>query len=315
MDWPTELQVGLIAAGAALAGALVGALGSWIVAWGNRREARRGRFADTVRSLAADFFRGAEEHACEVANQVAWRFDPQNVRPRPEDGPTIGPYPPAIRRILGVMVLTYEHVLPPKSGTAITVAQGERLRIVDLEGKQVVGMALFNADNPREKLSTSFSRTRQTPPSGGGYVARDMVTVGDALMSTIARPMMTIVEETASPKGVHDIHDRMCNRVMYELFGVASRDGCLELLAEAMEPWGLRAEDIPDDMDVFMNVQHDCDLRQWIIKEPVTRAGDFIEFAANMDCIVALANCPDDVVTPVNAYQCTPVKLETYSAQ
>jgi len=211
------------------------------------------------------------------------------------------------------MRLTYEHLLPPKSGVALTVAKGQRLRIVDLEGKQVVGMAVFNADNPREKLSTSYSRTRQTPPPGGAYVARDRVTVGDALMSTLARPMMRIVEETPNPKGVHDIHDRMCNRVMYELFGVPPRDGCLELLAEAMEPWGLLAEDIPDDMDVFMNVQHDCDLRQWIIKEPVTKPGDFIEFLAEMDCIVALANCPDDVVTPVNAYNCTPVKAETYS--
>lgn len=89
-EWPMELRVAVIAAGAALAGALVGALGAWIVAWQNRREARRERFADTVRTIAAELLRGAEGHARQVATQVAWRFDPMNVRPRPEEAPAIG---------------------------------------------------------------------------------------------------------------------------------------------------------------------------------------------------------------------------------
>jgi hypothetical protein len=52
----------------------------------------------------------------------------------------------------------FEHVIPPKLGFGLIVKKGQTLRIIDLEGKQVVDMALFNADNPREKLSTSNSR-------------------------------------------------------------------------------------------------------------------------------------------------------------
>jgi len=33
--------------------------------------------------------------------------------------------------------------------------------------------------------------------------------------------MMTIVKETPEPKGVHDTHNRMCNRFLYESYGLA----------------------------------------------------------------------------------------------
>jgi uncharacterized protein len=106
----------------------------------------------------------------------------------------------AMQRIL-------EHVIPPKLGYGLVVKQRQHLRVIDLEGKQVVDMALFSEANPREKLSTSYSRTRYIPKPGAEYVPRDRLTEGDTLMSTICRPMMTFVKETPEPKGVHDMHN------------------------------------------------------------------------------------------------------------
>src|SRR5437588_9718766 len=110
----------------------------------------------------------------------------------------------------------FEHIIPPKLGFAVIVENGQTLRVIDIEGQQVVDMAVFNAANPREKLSTSYSRTRYVPKPGAEYVPRDKLTEGDTLMSTICRPMLTIVKETPEPKGVHDTHNRMCNRFLYE---------------------------------------------------------------------------------------------------
>ena len=138
---------------------------------------------------------------------------------------------------------------------------------------------------------------------------RDRLTEGDTLMSTICRPMLTIVRETPAPKGVHDTHNRMCNRFLYESFGLGPRDGCHENIATAVAPYGL-PEDIPDTMDLFMNYHHDCARGRWVIGEPVSKPGDYIEFRAEMDCIVGLSNCPLDVLAPCNAYHCTPVKVE-----
>jgi uncharacterized protein YcgI (DUF1989 family) len=211
------------------------------------------------------------------------------------------------------MKLVYEHTLPPKTGLAVEVKQGQHLRVIDLEGKQVVDMAVFNKDNLREKLSTSNSRTRYIPKPGAPYVPRDHLTEGDTLMSTTCRPMMTIIKETPEPKGIHDVHNRMCNRFLFESHGVDSRDGCHEIISKAVAPFGLLPEDIPDTMDLFMNYQHDCNEHRWVIKEPVSKAGDYIEFRAEIDCLVGFSNCPEDVLTDCNAKNCTPTKVEVYT--
>jgi len=56
-----------------------------------------------------------------------------------------------------------DHVIPPKLGFGLVVRKGQTLRITDLEGKQVVDMALFNADNPREKLSRPIHGPATSP--------------------------------------------------------------------------------------------------------------------------------------------------------
>jgi uncharacterized protein len=201
-------------------------------------------------------------------------------------------------------------MMPPKTGYALTLDAAQHLRVTDLEGKQVVDMAVFNASNHGEKLSTSNSRTRYIPAPGESYVPRDRLTAGDTLMSTLCRPLMTIVEETPEPKGVHDVHNRMCNRFLFEAYGVGPRDGCHEIIAGVLAPYGIGPEDVPDTMDLFMNYHHDCARGRWVIEEPVSKPGDYIEFRAEVDCLIGLSNCPEDVLTDCNARNCTPMKFE-----
>lgn len=211
-----------------------------------------------------------------------------------------------------------DRILRPKSGVAFEMEIGERLRITDLEGKQVVDVAVFNRDNLRERLSTSYSRTRSTAGQdrfgrGDEYVTSDRLQEGDVLFSTTCRPMMTLVKETPRPKGVHKSHNRSCNRFLYESYGY-DQDGCLEILGAALEPYGLTLDDIPDTFDVFMDYHHDCSRGGWVIGEPVSEAGDYVEFVAEMACVVALSNCPDDVLTACNGYRCTPVQVQVFDA-
>ncbi len=205
------------------------------------------------------------------------------------------------------------YTIPPKAGYAIEVAQGQVLRVTDLEGKQVVDMAVFSSENVREKLSTSYSRTRYIPKPGEDYAPRDRLQEGDWLMSTLCRPLMTFVRETSGHPGVHDACNRMCNRFMYEVFGVGPRDGCHEIIAGVIEPYGLRAEDVPDTLDLFMHYPHDCEKGHFEIREPFTEPGDYVEFRAEMDVLVALSNCPEDVITMCNAKHCTPVQVDLFA--
>jgi uncharacterized protein YcgI (DUF1989 family) len=123
---------------------------------------------------------------------------------------------------------------------------------------------------------------------------------------------MTIIEETAEIKGIHDCHNRMCNTYLYESHGVDSRDGCHEIIAKAVAGFGLLPEDIPDTLDLFMNYQHDCAKGHWVIGTPVSKPGDHIEFRAEMDLVVGLSNCPLDVLVPCNGFNCTPVGIQVY---
>jgi uncharacterized protein YcgI (DUF1989 family) len=207
----------------------------------------------------------------------------------------------------------HEHVMPPKGGHAVHVKKGEVLRITDLEGQQVVDVAVFKADNYGEKLSTSNSRTRYVPPEGQEYIPRDHLSEGDTLMSTLCRPMMTIVADTPEPKGVHDAHNRMCNRFLFESHGAESQDGCHEIISKAVAEYGIKPEDIPDTFDVFMNYYHDCERRRWVIDTPVSKPGDYFELRAEMDVLIGLSNCPEDRLTQCNGGVCTQVKIEVFA--
>jgi uncharacterized protein YcgI (DUF1989 family) len=206
----------------------------------------------------------------------------------------------------------FEKVILGKNGLAVEVKKRQHLRVIDLEGKQVCDMAVFNKENFREKLSTSYSRTRYKPKTLGDYIPRDKLMEGDTLMSTLCRPMMTIIKETAEVKGVHDCHNRMCNRYLYEIqLGVGPQEGCHEIISNAVAPYGIFPEDIPDTFDINMSYTHDCVNHRWVIGEPVSRPGDYIEFRAEMDCLVAFSVCPLEIGA-CNGGKSTPMKFEIY---
>ena len=200
------------------------------------------------------------------------------------------------------MKIISDQTLAPATGIALEIAVGQRLRVTDLEGLQVVDMAVFNAGNVREKLSCSYSRSRAGVSAGGEFHPRDHLTMGDYLMSTINREMLRITEDTPDVKGMHDVHGRMCNRRLFEALEGTAKDGCHEIISAAIEPYGLLPEDIPDTMDLFMNYHHDCENRWWVLEEGVSKPGDYIEFEAQMNCLVALSNCP--------FYRGTPMRVE-----
>ena len=210
--------------------------------------------------------------------------------------------------------LIYEEVVPPKTGFSAIVKKGQYFRIIDLMGKQVADVVFFNEHNTKEKNCNGISMSRQMKP-GEPYKAKDRLTTGDIIFSTAYRPMMTIVADTPVPGGTHKLVLHMCNRGLYETMGFPDHDGCWEILSRTLAQYGISPEEIPDSFDVFMNLEHDVAAGEWRIKEPVSRPGDYIEFRAEMDCIVGLSNCPEDVFSPCNGWVCTPLKVQMYQEE
>ena len=205
--------------------------------------------------------------------------------------------------------LIYSETIPAKAAAAWTVDTGQIIRITDIEGGQVGDLVLFALDDRRERNSISWTRTRNIrntatyePPLG--------LAPGSTIWSTGYRVLATVVEDTSPVKGIHDLYGRMCNRGMYEMYGVTPQDGCFELLQAVLGPHGVAPSEIPDAIGVFMNTQPDPETRVMRIHQPVTRPGDSISIRAEIDLLAAMSTCPMDVLAPTNSYHITPMKVE-----
>jgi hypothetical protein len=162
-------------------------------------------------------------------------------------------------------------------GFAFKVEKGEQFRIVDLYGEQVVDfLAWVDNTNLTEKVSMAYSRYHL----GGVQPA-----IGECLWSNSDREVLKVVEDTAK---VHDMTFMCCNPGLYEKKGVKDHRACATNISEAMREHGLGSWlDVPDPFNIFQNTPN------YTLK-PLgnSKAGDYIQFEALLDCICAVSCCP-----------------------
>jgi uncharacterized protein len=192
-----------------------------------------------------------------------------------------------------------EETVAPGGHFATRIHKGQVLRIVDLEGQQVADLVTVNASNVAEKLSVmnTISLNKQVFPR-----------VGYVLYSDEARAMMTIIADTC---GVHDMLAGACSSFTNERrYGIKDTMNCRDNLAAALKPWGIGWKDVPFNMNVFMNCPIGND-GNWSIQVPKSKAGDYIDFRAEMDVIAAFSNCPQ-VYNACNGFRLTPLHAIIY---
>ena len=192
------------------------------------------------------------------------------------------------------------HELPSGEPYLLEIKQGQTLRIVDLEGNQAVDVIFYNAQDPAEHYSATDTMLAQ----GGIYL-----TTGTVLMSSEARPMLTIVADTC---GRHDTLGGACaaesNTVRYALqkkFMHSCRDNYLIVLQHA--DIGLGKRDLVPNVNFFMNVPvtPDGGLK---FEDGVSGPGKYVELRAEMDILMLVSNCPQ-LNNPCNAYNPTPAQF------
>ena len=188
-------------------------------------------------------------------------------------------------------------VVPPRGGAAFFVRRGGRFRITDLEGRQVSDLVVFSKDDPTERLSQGNTRKLNNTW---------LLTTGHRLYSTKCRPLLTIVADTV---GRHDLQSSACSPYDYPIrFGVTDHPSCLAILSDVLKPHGVPEYLIPDPFNVFMNTEISADGRIEV-RAPLSKPGDYTEFEADVDCLVAMTACPQDQ-NACNGYRITPLQLE-----
>jgi len=100
------------------------------------------------------------------------------------------------------------HTIPARKGLALRVPKGQRYKVLNTHGTQIVDHWAFNGADVKEFMSMEHCR-----------VAIDKLTpvVGDAMVTNKRRPIITLVEDT-SP-GVHDTLVAACDIYRYQQLG------------------------------------------------------------------------------------------------
>lgn len=180
-------------------------------------------------------------------------------------------------------------ILRAREGIALALDAGQRLRITNTHGGQVVDTwALARADIS-EYLSMEHTRTS---------LGKLMPAAGDPLYSSRRRPMLTLAEDT-SP-GAHDTLIAACDPERYRRLGAAGdHASCAENFRRALSREGIEAGHLPSPLNLFMNVRWDEHGRLEFLASPA-RAGEYVTLEAVIDVTVVLSACPMDL-NPINA--------------
>lgn len=184
------------------------------------------------------------------------------------------------------------HLIPARKGSAARLKKGQRLRVTNTHGSQVVDFWAFNDPDLGECMSMEHSR-----PAIGRIIPK----VGDTLVTNKRRPILTLVADT-SP-GVHDTLIASCDVYRYQGLGCKEfHDNCTDNLGNALQAMGLKRVVHPCPFNLFMNIPVKDGLGV-SFEPPLGKPGDYVEFRAEMDCVVGFSACPQDML-PINGKDC-----------
>ena len=178
--------------------------------------------------------------------------------------------------------------IPARRGKATRVQAGQHVRVVNTHGTQVVDAWAFNAEDPTEWMAMEASRA---------WFTKLAAAVGDSFVTNRRRKILTLVEDTSGCP--HDTLMAPCDPHRYGLLGVQGyHDNCRDNLHAALAELGITIPATPPSLNLFMNIPWTADGRlTW--GEPVSPPGSYARFRAEMDLVVTLSACPQDIL-PIN---------------
>ncbi len=213
-----------------------------------------------------------------------------------------------------------EVIVAPRDASVFEVKAGQFFRIVSVDGFQVGDLNLWNQHDLSERFYSG--KTRQLHASH--------VTTGHRLWSTLPglRPMATITADTlgwygfdADGGSVHDVIGTRCDPYTNYLLNEVDYHHCCHsnltraLAAHKNIDLSVAELHVHDVLNVFMCTGFTHDTHQYFMKASPVRAGDYLEFFAEIDLLGALSACPggdcssshsDDVTT------CYPLAVQVF---
>ena len=202
--------------------------------------------------------------------------------------------------------LVEEFIIPKCSARAFIVRKGQVLRVIAHEGKQVADIKFLNAHDYKEQFAACWSTCALF--QGGQKRIKELYS-----KPPWERVMLTVIDDKV---GNH-YFDGSCSPKLMEFSPdlVEGDKSCVDLFAECLRPYGLSLADLDSagTFNVFMVVRFkDDENGSWQFLPPSCEKGDYIEFLAEMDVLVAATSCPDKDV--VNDFKPKAMKYQIFES-
>ena len=176
--------------------------------------------------------------------------------------------------------------VPARKAKAAFVRRRQKVRVINTHGTQVVDCWALNAEDMREYMSMEHCRVD---------LERYKPKTGDTMVTNKRRPILKILEDTR--EGAHDTLLAACDRYRYEKLGCKEyHRNCTDNFWEAMVDLNLKPIELPSPFNLWQNtpVEADGTIRP---NPPESRKGDYIEMRAEMNLVICLSACPQDITS------------------
>jgi hypothetical protein len=189
-----------------------------------------------------------------------------------------------------------DEIIPARMPWSGIVAKGQHLKIIDREGRQAVDFLCYNATETGERYHA---------PNTIKAAGTISLTKGHTLYSDVARPLLTIVEDTY---GSHDTIGGACSaQSNLLLYGVNDCPGCRENFLTALARHGMDRRDIVPNVNFFMRVPVERSGGAAIARGD-SLPGSYVVLRAEMDVLAVISNCPQ-INNACNDYNPTSIQV------
>ena len=185
-------------------------------------------------------------------------------------------------------------LIPARGYAAARMKKGQTLKVINTYGQQVIDFWAFVDTDMTEYMSMHHTHAA---------LLKIIPAVGDTLVTTKRRGIMTILEDTTP--GIHDTVMPSCDRYRYQQLGCEEYHlNCKDNLEMALDDIDLKRPVHPAPFNLFMNIPvSDVDNNSISWQPCQASAGEYILMRAEIDCVVAFSSCPQDIV-PINGPNC-----------
>ncbi|WP_299690808.1 DUF1989 domain-containing protein [uncultured Tateyamaria sp.] len=195
--------------------------------------------------------------------------------------------------------------VPRGTARAYSLARGDIVQIIDVEGQQCSDFMAFRTDSldcgrvAMIDSTATRSMVRQPYPQPG---------LLDKFFDADARPMLQVVQDTC---GRHDTYGLACTARGYADRGFPGHLNCSDNISDAMDPYGIARRPAWPAINFFWNTWVDPRSGHILTEESHSRPGDYVAMRALCDLVCVSTACPDDI-DPINGWNPTDVHVRIY---